>query len=512
MKAFKLLAIILLIGSNKARVWAQQKPGGPERLHSTYITGKITTGVVFDTLSLALHGPFFTNGEPPERHATQVLKAIPGKDGQFEFKIPAGSSPFHVSLFLSSKKSKFNGALGNEAINDYLIEPGDSIHVIFDQQVLRYSGKGAGLFQAQQAIEQIDKGDHKLTGDPGGIFRKNTEKWLSQKDSLLDTKLAQLNTCRSKITATAYGIVRADIIGANRAWVYRRVNFEGPFFVAGTPLEPDLANLCTELQRRAAYIDPDDRAALSPKYVSYLYDKLRTEIKYERVVNHVDVFADPDFFPAISAQYTGILRDKLLAYWLIQITTFNKLRPEYMNNALSVMQNAVFIQMVQELKATFTKGMPVTDFRFKDASGKTVHLADLKGKVLLVDLWFSGCTGCVAVAAGLPMVEDAFTNRADVAFVSISVDKDKRTWLKSIDPDPAGKSYTHYTTPATIYWYTGGTAGDNAFIRAYVPSNAYPSLLIIDKTGKLFSPTPSRPVSEQGRKDLIKEISGALVN
>lgn len=510
LKKYIVLTILLI---NVNFLLAQQNVKTTESQRITYISGKIDAKLKYDTLSLVLHGPFYDDGEPPEQGATEVLHTIADQNGSFKFRILTENSPFHISLYLSSKRSlRSGGLLGYGEINDFLILAGDSIHVVFDKDKQYYTGKGSDLFDAQKSIENIDKGNIILTHDDHDCFRKDMVKWLNQKDSLLNVQLGLLATYHSKLSPISYRIIRADIIGANREWVYRRISFAGPFFVAGTPIKKDLSNLCTELEQRPAYFDQEDRATLSPKYIHYLYDKLRTEVKYERIINNVNVFLNDNYFPAINKQYTGILRDKLLVYWLTQVSALNSLLPEYLEEALSVIQTPAFIKIGEDLKATFAKGETILDFDFKDPNGKTVHLADLKGKVLLIDLWFSGCGGCIAVAGGLPKVEEAVNNPKDVAFVSISIDKDKRIWLKSIDKNPSGKHYTHYTTSTTTYLYTAGTAANNPFIKKYVPSGSYPSLLIIDKEGKIFSSTPSWPISDKGKKDLIKEIKLAIGN
>jgi peroxiredoxin len=393
-----------------------------------------------------------------------------------------------------------------------LIEPGDSINVLIDNHFQVYSGHGADLFKAQYDVAQIDTGLHLLKEDTSEYFDNNTEKWLQQKDSLLNTQLEVLSKYKAKIFPTDYDIIRADIIATNRSWIYRRIGFAGPFFSPGLALEKSISDMCQELEKRPAYVDPADRAALSPKYVSYLYDKLRTEIKYYRVTQNMDVRSDENYFLKICKTYTGILRDKLLAWWLTRITSFNDLQPEYIQQALSVMKTPTFIQIVEQLKETYGKGQPLTDFNFKNTKDQTIKLTDLNGKVLVIDLWFSGCHGCIEVAKGLPKVENAFKGNPNVAFVSISIDKDKSVWQKSIDKNPSGKHYIHYTTPATIYLYTAGTGQDNAFIKKYVPDGSYPQLLIIDKNNKIYSSTPPRPITPKGQEDLIAEIHKALVN
>ena len=510
MKIVKILVLLTLMCCNVNSLPAQPTSTNSQVQPATYVTGKIEDRLTHNTIILVLHGPFFYDGAP-ERGASQVLMTTVSQNGEFKFKVLNGTSAFHVSLFLSSKRDGKSGRLlGSGDIDDYLIEPGDSINITFNKGKQLYSGKGAALFQVQYDVEQVDKDRHLLTFDTLDYFNNDSKKWLKQKDSLLDVQLGVLTGYKSKLSPTAYAVVRADIIGVNRAWLYRRINFAGPFLSRSLVLSRPVGDLCTELERRPSYIDSSDRAALSPKYVNYLYEKLRIEVKYDRVIHGIDVRSDENYFPFIARQYTGILLDKLLAWWLTRITSFNDLQPEYLTKALAVMQTPYFIKMVDDLQATYGSGQPITDFNFKDANDRTVHLADFKGKVLLLDFWFSGCHGCVEVAGGMPQVEDAFKNRTDISFISISIDKDKNTWLKSIDKNHPGRNYTHYTTARATYLYTGGTAGNNPFIEKYVPDGSYPSLLIVDKEGKVFSSTPARPITPNGQKELIKEINEAL--
>jgi len=508
MKALKLICLVSLTLININILSAQEKITIATDPRITYITGEIGPTIKPDTLTLFLNGPFFYD-RGPWKGASQTLTAIPTKTGKFCFKIRNENAAFHISLFLSSKKNIITGNLtGGANIDDYLIEPGDSIDVSFDRQEQRYSGRGAELFKAQYAVAQTDPGNNKLYSDTAGLFNNQKEKWLQREDSLLAVQLDMLANFQAKISPAAYSIIRADIIGYNRDWVYRDINFTGPFFVEGTPLTPELSKLCVALQDRPAYINQEDRAILSPKYVAYLYDKMRIEIKFNRVIHNQLPSSDVNYFPVIRTTYTGLIRDKLLTYWLIYTGGFNNLKPDYLDSALAVMQNPFYIKKVEDLKETISKGQPVLDFAFQDVKGKTVHLADFKGKVLLLDFWFTGCGGCIAVAEGLPNVEAALKDQ-NVLFISLSIDKDKKLWLKSIDQHQPAGHYRHYTTATTEYLYTGGTGQNNPFIQKYVPGGMYPYLLIIDKGGKIYSSTPARPITPQGQQDLIKELSDA---
>jgi len=502
----KLTLVVVIFLSFGKVVYSHEKSFTNDNPIITYITGTIEKGVNTDTISLVLNGAFYSYQTIPERYATQVLKSRVDQNGTFKFAISTINSPFHVSLFLSSKRNNFGYLIGNGEISNYLIMAGDSIHVTIGKNKQIYSGRGASLFQVQRKVDEVDSNQKLLKNNHGNLLHISPKKWLEQKDSLLNSQLNMLNLYRTTIPASALGIIRADIIGSNRAFVYQTISFTQPFIISAN-LSPALEIICKELLNRPPYIDQNDRAALSPKYVYYLYEMVKMEFKYARIKNETKENPNNNYFSIINTNYTGLLKDKLLTWWLMDAAATNWLVPGYVTHALSVMQSPIFIRMVENLNLTYEKGQPITDFSFKDTKGRIVHLSDFKNKVLLIDLWFTGCSGCIKVAAGLPFVEEAFKGHGDVVFFSISIDKNKNQWLQSINEKGGGK---YFVTPETRYLYTSGTGENNPFIKKYVPDGTYPLMLIIDKKGKIFSSTPTHPVDEKAQTELINEIKQVL--
>ncbi len=78
---------------------------------------------------------------------------------------------------------------------------------------------------------------------------------------------------------------------------------------------------------------------------------------------------------------------------------------------------------------TFKSGEPGYNFNYPDIAGKNVSLNDLKGKVVVVDMWATWCGPCKAEIPHLKQLE-ADMHGKDVVFVSVSVDeeKDKGKW------------------------------------------------------------------------------------
>jgi cytochrome oxidase Cu insertion factor (SCO1/SenC/PrrC family) len=139
------------------------------------------------------------------------------------------------------------------------------------------------------------------------------------------------------------------------------------------------------------------------------------------------------------------------------------------------------------------------NFNLPDAEGKIIKMTNLKGKVLLLDFWFTGCANCILIQPWLKKIEERFKNDS-ICFVSISTDKDKNRWLKSTKE---GK----YTTPGSINLFTEGKGENHPIIKHYCIMG-YPTLILINKDGKL-SATPIDPRVDDG-KQLISLIEQAL--
>ena len=95
--------------------------------------------------------------------------------------------------------------------------------------------------------------------------------------------------------------------------------------------------------------------------------------------------------------------------------------------------------------ASFYKGAASTDFgvappdwTLPDEHGKTITLSALKGKYVLVDFWYSGCTWCRKMTPGLKRIYSELKDKG-LEIVSVSVDpvKDEQKWRKAMEEDGA---------------------------------------------------------------------------
>jgi len=114
------------------------------------------------------------------------------------------------------------------------------------------------------------------------------------------------------------------------------------------------------------------------------------------------------------------------------------------------------------------------DAVFANASGKTINLSSLKGKVVFLNFWATWCPPCIAEMPGINHLYKKFSNRSDVIFVMVDVDGNvvaSEAFMKTHD----------YGLP--LYIAPSG-------ISSGLFTGTLPTTIIIDKTSKIvFSKT-----------------------
>jgi thiol-disulfide isomerase/thioredoxin len=133
-------------------------------------------------------------------------------------------------------------------------------------------------------------------------------------------------------------------------------------------------------------------------------------------------------------------------------------------------------------------GQPVA-IKFTAVDGRQVDLANLKGKVVLIDFWATWCGPCVGE---VPTVKATYDKLHDKGFeiVGISLDKDK-------------DALVNFTKEKGMTWpqYFDGLFWNNKISQQY-GINAIPAMWLVDKKGNL--------IDMNGRDDLEGKVSKLL--
>jgi peroxiredoxin len=112
---------------------------------------------------------------------------------------------------------------------------------------------------------------------------------------------------------------------------------------------------------------------------------------------------------------------------------------------------------------------PAAAFALQDASGKTIQLADFRGKVVLLDFWATWCTGCKKEIPWFEAFQSAYQEKG-FAVVGVSLDEDGWKVLRPF--------LTEHKIPYTML------LGDDPMSKRYGIGNL-PDTFLIDRQGRV---------------------------
>ena len=138
---------------------------------------------------------------------------------------------------------------------------------------------------------------------------------------------------------------------------------------------------------------------------------------------------------------------------------------------------------------------PVTEVGFKDLQGNEWSISKLRGKVVYLNFWFTGCAPCVKEIPDLNAIHARFANNPDLVMLSLAYDDESklREFLK--------KSPINFPVACIPF---------DALKKLAMPTSSigFPTHLIIDRAGNLL--IASSGGSTQTSKDLEYSLNQAL--
>ncbi len=128
-----------------------------------------------------------------------------------------------------------------------------------------------------------------------------------------------------------------------------------------------------------------------------------------------DIMNSGNFFPVVYGDKNHVPKAII----------FRKSTKEEKESFMQAMRN-------RDPNANFTPGQKAADFIAYDIDGKKIDLKSLKGKVVVLNFWFTSCPPCVAEMPELNKLVDKYK---DVTFIGITFDKKEKVkkFLKSHD-------------------------------------------------------------------------------
>ncbi|MDR2271548.1 MAG: TlpA family protein disulfide reductase [Sphingobacterium sp.] len=209
------------------------------------------------------------------------------------------------------------------------------------------------------------------------------------------------------------------------------------------------------------------------------------------IYRKLDLSNKPTFDQQIAAIGPDVLKGQYILQRLEGARSYNDFQEmnEKYKQYFSLPEQIERAKAVEARLVETKAGVPAFQFSFPDITGKKVSLADLKGKVVLVDMWATWCGPCRAEEPHWEKLNEEF-NGKPIAFVGVSIDKDKPKW----------DAYVKEKKIKGIQLHAGV---ENDLVTAY-KVDGIPRYILIDKSGNLITADSPRP-SDPKLKALLEE-------
>lgn len=196
------------------------------------------------------------------------------------------------------------------------------------------------------------------------------------------------------------------------------------------------------------------------KKIDAVYNQLKSEYLYNQITgffNYPSCHDMADFVkPYMDRITVDSLREKIEA-------TLVKHRKEY---------GAIF------------PGQQAPDFTFRNEKGKLIHLSDLRGKLLFIDIWGTWCAPCIEEIPYIAQLQEKYKSNKNVHIMSIACDKEsaRPKWLAFLKKHKE-MNWAQYQV----------TTEGNKILDDVYHVMGIPRFMIIDKDGIIIDADAPRP-------------------
>lgn len=457
MKKLLLISQLLLISS--VQLFAQMK--------TCQISGTTDFSREGDTVTITVSPYTGRLNEIAENYSAVI------RSGRFGTAIPAGNKVRYVQLLFNRPESRYLPLV--------LLFPGDDLAVSIKNGKVSYTGPPAARFIAQQQLQDI--ADRSLRQMPLRFTPVTLPRIFAHTDSAAFASLAYLDEVKAQIGQAAWRLLGNNVKASAACTKLGYFNYA----CINKP-EHVQENFKTALRNygRPFNIFPsfsvDDGSGLSCEYIyqQYLADScVLTSRKFNA----------HEFYLYASKNFNGEIREQLVTSLFVIKRTSPDLQAGDITNALSYVNNNDLRSLLEKIRAANTAGGIAPAFTLLDRNNKHVSLKDFKGKVVLLDFWFTGCGACKALAPIMHTIEKKYAGRP-VVFITVCIDKKREQWLATLKTN-------EYTSPLSINLYTEGKGQAHPVMRDF-DVRGCPTVILIDRDGRL-GPKPILEVDQMSQ-------------
>lgn len=223
------------------------------------------------------------------------------------------------------------------------------------------------------------------------------------------------------------------------------------------------------------------KVPLGADYYARYIECLNKNNKFEKAVD----FAEKTIIQ-------GITNDNLISAYKAAFLKTNKTADEFEKRLKDIIEEGK-----KQLKEKLSKQIlnkPAQNFSLKSLDGKTFNLADLKGKVVVLDFWATWCNPCKISFPALQKVYDKYLNNESIVILAVNTwEREKGSEREKIVADFIKEN--KYTFNVLL-------DGDDWGILSKYEVQNIPTKLVIDKEGIIQFKT----IGFYGEREMMDEM------
>ncbi|MBL1407510.1 TlpA family protein disulfide reductase [Sphingobacterium faecale] len=381
----------------------------------------------------------------------------------------------------------------------FLIEPDDSLSFYVSDKV-QANGVDNEKNRLRERISNLDRsggdswlGHYIQIGDIDKYYAVTNDFF----DALIERKLDVLEKNRDKISNSSYFYIKEECVFSTESIRIKRL--QGAV-ETGAPYQDVLKKHVLQ-QYYSAISKTKYHMGKSPSYTDYVIDVLTAGFLIPEYVEHpksapiIDLNLILNRFQKMNLDQEN--RDNITAFLFSRYGTAAIGGEQAINKALKYVSDDRIKSYLKKIKESRYVKNDVYPFRLEDIDGNIYTPESFKDKIVVLDFWFNGCTGCAILHQELVKIESSL-NDESVLFISVNVDVKRDKWLRGLE---SGK----YTSKEGINLRV---IDPKPNIASFYGFFSFPQLLIVDRKGRLVSYNPPRPINVTGRKGFTEMLLG----
>lgn len=415
---------------------------------------------------------------------SQIVKWTMGYDDRKDWQVNMPAKLSYLNIYY--RKRTVKSILYYNPKYVFPIYASDDIRCEIFEDSVRFSGNGSEKMNVQAKLfEMIEPVQSAVVAPPFDTY-------INQQVALYQKQLEYIESQKVSLSTDEYNYFKDQCYGMRNYNILEQMRFR---------LVHRKNDKSFDAKQVLELLNKEDVAPvhLNKLVATYLMDYLYLKEKMTTALEVSSQNLASELFKRISQKYSAETQYHLKMLMLTEAKKFEgDVFKEFSSLEMNIKNNQ-YANILTGFLSSLSVGSKAYEFASPDINGNIRRLSEFKGKVVIMDFWFTGCMPCLDLAKQMNLVMEELKG-LDVAYITANADSSEDRWKTSIKKG----TYTHHNS---IDLYLGGFK--TPMLKHY-NITLYPRLIIIDRNGRIINSTPKTPVDEVSRQDFISLIKKHL--